>query len=122
MVLIYISGGKERMRTQFGARTYSKKEMAAAMKMYGILVAKSASQKIDFIVLPPGVDKASATTHAKTMNAKTGQSKPVLKWSEFARKFLKGRVKQVQRDVAIVQSARKGGGSALVGARTVRLL
>jgi len=118
MVVVYISGGAERSRTHFGTGSFTKNEMRAVLKKHGITVTQHASQKIDYILLPPGVDRPSRSTLTKTYNSRLGKSKPFLTWHEFERRFLKGQVRAVKREVRLTHGRVKGkgkGGRSTVG-------
>jgi hypothetical protein len=79
---VYISGGENRSRTFWKGKNYSKAELKMALRPYGVIVAHSASNKLDYIVLPPGVSIASNSTLKKASNV------PEISWSQFESRFL----------------------------------
>jgi hypothetical protein len=93
---VYISGGENRSRTFWKGKNYSKAELKTALRPYGVIVAHSASNQLDYIVLPPGVSMASNSTLKKASNV------PEISWSQFEARFLSFNTKSPR--------GRRGGG------------
>lgn len=101
MVLIYISGGKDRARTHVNGQSFNKKDVAALVRGKGVTVAASASTKLDFVVLPPGVRQASNTTLLRTKG-----EVQVISWATFVNDVLKGGKTALSKTIAVKAKAK----------------